>query len=124
MTSFTILKCGFDWFPIFPWHVITSSNLHWCKYHSCLPINMVHIFIVSSENNCLLTFLVIWYNFSTIYFSKITVRCHEKKNLIYCNKSMITCLHVLYTLPNIGSTTINCKFASCSISKNQCNKAI
>ena len=38
-------------------HVITISDLHYCKYHH-LPINMVLIFIVRYENNCLLTFLI------------------------------------------------------------------
>ena len=44
---------------------------------------------------------------------------------------MITCLHVLCTLTSIPvnvvehwPTTINRKFASCSISKNHCSKVI
>ena len=39
---------------VFSWHVIT---IYTSKYHS-LPINMILIFIVSYENNCLLSFLV------------------------------------------------------------------
>ena len=39
---------------VFSFHVIT---IYTSKYHS-LPINMILIFIVSYENNCLLSFLV------------------------------------------------------------------
>ena len=30
---------------VFSWHAITISNSHWCKYHPCLPINMVLVFM-------------------------------------------------------------------------------
>ena len=37
--------------------VISINNSQWCKYHPCLPINMVLKFI-TMKINCLLTFLV------------------------------------------------------------------
>ena len=48
--AYYLKKAPSGW--VFSWHVINIINSHWCKYHPCLPINMVLLFIVMKMNVC------------------------------------------------------------------------